>query len=802
MLQKMYIDKLEETRDFRSQGEYPEGVKSKKLDFLFYWRALKKNKWPITLFTAIVTAIAIYYSQIATPIYSANATLLLESQKANIISIEDLVSSEQESLDYFGTQYAILRSRALAERVIRQLELQENISQAQLADMLSPSLTQQIGNVSESVGNGFAKVLRPFGLGKATSEDDDESTSRIAVNGGEGNDVELEGTARNTNKEFNEILNQFRQSLNISPVARTKLVTIGYESTDAKFSALAANAIANQYIQSVLERRKGLKDEATNFMDERITELKFELDESEKALLSFKKSNGLIELQGGVGRLNEQELLSTSNELARAKSELSTARDLFRKIQNFRNTSPQLLDTLPIVQSDVLVRTVKSDLGQAQRNLVELRNRYGAKHPRIIDAESRLDSLSSTLRGHIERIVVTVENDYQLQQQRVASLEANLVEGKDDIQVIGQQKIILEALEREVASNRDQYNRLFDRITETRTTDGLDEANAVLAEAAWIANRPIKPNKLLLIGLAFISSLVLAAVVYFVKEYLDDTVNNSEDIERRLNTKLLGVLPLLEWGGILRRTKDLPLTPVDVHATSETFLEAVNSCRTALTINSEQDLQVILVTSSVPNEGKSTVALNLAYSFGQLERTLLIDCDLRRPSIAKSLDIPTSVVGLSTLLLQDSPVEECINHNLLESFDCLTSGPIPDQPLELLSSAKFAKILENLRQDYDKIIIDSAPTHVVSDTLVLSKLSDSVLYVVKPHKTSINLIDNGLSRLAEARASVAGICITQLDVNKSQSYGGFEFHGHGVDYHGYGNHYRYNEKPDKAITPN
>lgn len=792
MLQKMYLEKFKETRDFRSEGEHSEGVGPKKLDFLFYWRALSKNRWPIALFTAFVTAMAIYYSLTTKPIYAANATLLLESQKANITSIEDLVTSDQESLDYYGTQFAILRSRALAERVVRQLELQQNISQTQFAAMLAPSKLQQlIGSLSRFSG--------PEGT-SSVSENESSSSTTGSDGVSEGGATDL--TSRLEDKEFNEILAQFRKSLRIVPVVKTKLVTIVYESADPEFSALAANAVADQYIESVLERRNAFKDVTSKWMDGRAAELKSKLEDSEKALLSFKKSNGLVDLSGGVGRLNEQELLLTSSELATVRTELSNASDLYRRVQTFKASSPQLLETLSFVQNDLLVRSVKTELAQAQRNLVELRNRFGPKHPVMIDAQSRVQSLGRTLNSHIERAVATFENDYQLLEERLAALEANFASGKETLQAIGQQKITLEALEREVAANRDQYNRLYDRITETRTTDGLDEANAVVAEAAWVPTDPIKPNKIMIVGLALIGSLVLAAAVSLIMEYLDNTVSTKEDIEGRLKTKLLAVLPLVKQDAVEQKNA-LPLTPLDVVASSETFSEAVNTCRTALLTGhkkvsgNDRDLQVILVTSSVPDEGKSTVALNLAYSFGKLQRTLLLDCDLRRPSIARALGMPAVDVGLSSLLQQSAPAVDCFKFDVLNSFDCMTSGPIPDQPLEMLASPKFALALEKLKKYYDKIIIDSSPTHVVSDALVLSKFADSVLYVVKPHKTPIKLVQSGLSRLAEARAPVVGVCMTQVDINKSKSYGGLDFHGLGMDYHGHGSLYGYSGKLSK-----
>lgn len=763
MLQKMYSEKIEEVRGDRTQGEYADGVRSKKLDFLFYQRALKKNKWLIFLVTALVTAVAIYYAQIAPPVYAGSSTLLLESQKANIVSIEDLVSSEQESSDYYGTQIAILRSRALAERVIRRLGRGDNFSRNQLTEMLTPTSVQELFLGRQSDGSESGRDGSQTGAGSDLAE-------------------------ANLESNLSELISHFRKSLSIKPVAKTKLVTIVFESTDPEFAALAANAVAKEYIESVLERRKALENEVSEWMDGRLAEIKTKLDASEEALLFFKKSNGLIELAGSVDRLNEQELLITINELGAARSELSKANDLFRKTQNLKSSSPQFLGTLPFVQNDALVRSASIEVGQAERDLSELKNRYGFKHPRIVDAESRLGSLRATLNSHIGRVIAAFENDYQLLQQRVASLENSIVQSKENIQAVGQQKIILESLEREVAANRDQYNGLFNRITETQTSEGLNEANAVIAESAWVPIRPVKPNKIIIIGLALVCSLLLCAAVAFIVEYLDDTVNSADDIEKRLKTKLLGFVPLLK-GGAVGRDDELPLSPTKIGESSDHFIEAVNTCRTRLSIGDDSNSQIILVTSTVPNEGKSTVALNLAYSFGQLESTLLIDCDLRKPSIEKALEIPQFSAGLSSLLLKTSNGGKFLKRDVLNAFDCLTSGPIPKKPLEILSSIEFAEMLEKLRQHYDKIIIDSPPVHLVSDALVLSKLSDSVVYVVKPHFTSIKLINSCLSRLTDAGAAVSGVFLSQVDIDHSKSYGGFELYGFGVDYQGYENYY-------------
>ena len=779
MLKKFYLENHNGAQEMSSNSDYSTGVRPRKLDLQFYLRTLATNKWPIIAFTAIMTVAAIFYSLVTMSVYSASATLLLEPQSVNVTPGRDQTSSKDKSLEYVSTQTAILKSRMLAERVIQQIELSEGISSAQISDMLDPPLSLQIKQV--------------FGFGNTSAIIENKSNaSTNTVN-------------RTNSKEYNQLLKQFRQSIRIKPIAKTKLIRVSYESIDPEFSALVANTIASEYIKSGLDQRSAFKDNTSAWMDGRVAELKLKLDKSEEALLLFKESNGLLDLNGGVGKLNEQELLTTSAELAEANSKLSNSRDLLRKVKNFKATAPELLETLPFVQNDVLIRSVQTQIGQVQRNLDESSNRYGPKHPQIVDAQARLRSLRSELSSHISRAVAGFENDYQLLSQRVFSLKASLEQGKESFQVLGKKRIALETLENEVNSNREQYKGLFDKILETHATDGLDEANAVVAEAAWVPTDSVKPRKLLIIGLTLIGSLLLAAAISSLVEFLNDTVTSTKDIESRLKTRLLGVLPLINRKIVKRKTggkEDLPISPKDIDAMSETFTEAVNTCRTSLSVrnrrnvSNEFDYQVILVTSSEPDEGKSTVALNLAHSFGQLERTLLIDCDLRKPSIASALDIDIDAVGLSNLLTEKPPVDKFITHGVLDSFDCMTSGPISANPQEMLASDKFARILHFLRQRYDKIIIDCAPTHVVSDALVLSKMADSVVYVVKPHKTPIKLVYSGLSRLTEAGASVAGVCLTQVDLNKSNSHGSMEFHGFGVNYQ-YGNHYNGINEPVK-----
>jgi len=206
---------------------------------------------------------------------------------------------------------------------------------------------------------------------------------------------------------------------------------------------------------------------ASTWLGERLTTLKGTLDESEQRLIAFKQANGLVDVDGSVNRLNEQELLLDTTELVQARSELSAVSDIYQEIRSLRSR-PELLEAVPGVQNDPLVQRTKIEQGSAQRNLDELLNIYGDKHPRIVDAKSQLNTLNASLQGHVLRVVNSIEKDYQLKQQRVSSIQAKLATGKKDIQALGTKKFELDALEREVATNQDIYDTFFNRMSEAR----------------------------------------------------------------------------------------------------------------------------------------------------------------------------------------------------------------------------------------------------------------------------------------------------------------------------------------------
>jgi len=798
--------------DYDDERAFESGERSgaEQLDLQHYLRILRKYKWPITLFTAAVTSLAAYYAYTATPVYSATSTLLIEQQKA-AISLDELYGVDTENTDYYQTQFELLKSRSLAQRVLNRLDLWNH---SEFAAAVAPGAAATGSNAGDSDAgvatgqsddgivdriSGFFESasevgeMEEFATGETTTIDlggespaivggPEQGVARRALSSAAARDA---ASGEELTREQAVALGKFRSRLAISPVRNTKLVKIGFESTDPVLAAQIANTVGLEYITSYLDAKLEMTSKAQEWLNDRLATLKERLDESEDRLIAFKQENGLVDV-GGVARLNEQQLLLLTAELAQARSELASTEDIYREVQALQDR-PELLESIPAVQADPLVQRVKIEQGQAQRQLDELLNRYGERHPRVVDAKSQLATLDNTLLGHLRRVVGTVAKDYQLAQQRVASINANMASGKSDIQAIGAKKFELDALEREVGTNQSIYDQFFSRMTEANSADGLETANARVSDYARPPVAPIKPNKQLIIALAALGSLVISMLLAFLYETMDETVKSTQDIEKRLGLTLLGILPLVKGGLLGRARQELPLNPTEIPDKKGTFSEAVNTARTALCMTDDEDRrQVVMVTSSVPGEGKSTAAINLAYSLAQLERVLLIDCDMRRPTVGKAADLGKDEPGLGNLIVGSASARDCIKRGVFGgAVDILPSGAIPDQPLELLASRRFVRILDQLRDRYDRIVLDSAPTQAVSDALVLSKLCDAVIYVVKSHDTSIELVKRGVQRLQQVNAPIAGVLITQVDIDKITSYGGDYYYQGYYDYYGY-----------------
>lgn len=569
----------------------------------------------------------------------------------------------------------------------------------------------------------------------------------------------------------------------VNPVKGTQLAKISYESSDPRFAAAVANGLAQAYIENNLESRVQMTQQATAWLAEKADSLREKLIESEQKLQSYRESQEIVDATSRTGKtLSSTELEVASLKLAEAKQRRIQAENIAAQVQQLPNRDIETLATIPAVLQNNLVEHLKEQEAEAEKKLSELLKRYGDKHPKIIAAQSDLDAARQSVADQVLKVVEGINKEAEVARATEKDLDEQLTVLKKKMQMVKRKEYRLDQLERELVVNRQLYDTFSARLKEASDGGEMITANARIIDHAAAPKKPIKPDRILLSATAILFSFVVAVCIAFIREAMNSTIRTRDDVRLKLHQQLLGVLPLL--GGeksaaefSLEYSKNL----------AGPFAESMRTMRTGVVLSGlDNPHKILVVTSSIPGEGKTTVAANLAAAFGQMEKTLLIDADMRRPSIASNFGIKTSDPGLLNLVAETAELDQCIHRVDGLSFAILTAGLLPPNPLELLSSKRFAATLAILEKHYDRIIIDTAPCEVVSDALVLSMLSNAVIYVVKADATSIRIVKSGLSRLREIKAPITGVVLNQVDVNKKSMRGGYgQYHGGYYDYYGY-----------------
>jgi capsular exopolysaccharide synthesis family protein len=737
--------------DVNQTSNTPMNHSEEVIDLLYYWRIFMSHKWGILSFSCISTLLAILIVLNITPIYKSTSTLLIESKNANIVSIQEVYGLDGSS-EYLLTQFEILKSRKLAKRVIKKLDLMNhpvfNVKESKLPEQLS-----------------FLKDINPKRLIAEYFPDLFQSKQPKVI-------------SKETQLEY--FTDVYLKSLSITSIRKTQLVKISFESSDAELAAQVANEIANSYIEGNLAAKLELTVTATSWLNDQLKEQRVDLTTAEKRLQQYRETEGIIGKNGGLG-IAEREIDLVSTKLVDAKRELLELKSVYQQIQKVGRKSSSNLQLIPRILSHKLVQNLKDAVAIVELKRSEVANRYGKKHPKMKAINSELSRAYGNLNKQIISIARGIENNYKVAVEAVASLEESLAATKGDMQVLSGKEYKLKDLQQDVDTKRQLYEQFYTRFSETNATGDLVTANARITDEASIANLPVKHKKKLIVALSFVVSFVFAVMVAFLLKSLDNTLKTSLEVEQKLGEILLGLLPLLPT----KRRQPNPSYKQYIEDPHSGYSESLRTIRTGLILSSlDNPDRIFCVTSTAPGEGKTSTSLGLAFSLAQVGSVLLIDADMRRPSIHKALGLENYKIGLSNLVAQTSTMENSIQTYEQGGFDILPCGTIPPNPSELLSSQRFKDLITGLAKIYDRIIIDTAPCQAVSDALVLAPLVSNYIYVVKSDSTHVQHAKNGLKRIRQVDGKVLGIVLNRVDVKKAEKY-------YGEDYSGYYDSYGY-----------
>ncbi|MBN7820235.1 GumC family protein [Bowmanella yangjiangensis] len=706
-----------------------QGSKEQVIDLRKTFLVILNAKWRILLMALMVTLVAGLVVFGMPKVYRATSTLLIEAQQAQAIKIEEVYGFNSMQQEYYLTQFEIIKSRAVAERVFHQFNILEH-PEFQGKSSLTDDLVKLI------------KSALPF-LPAEQSLDPEAA--------------ELRKTTKT--------LNRFIDRISVNPIRRTQLVEISFESEDPKLARDVANALGQAYIESQLDARMGITQKANTWLGGRLEELRQRLEDSEKRLESFREANNLVDV-AGITSLDARELQQLTDDITTARSRKAQAEGLWQLLGRYKNNY-QRLQSLPEVTSHPSIQNVRRELISVERKVSELTQVYGPKHPKMIAAQAELKTVQDNLRRQIQELVNGIEKELESADQNLVALESQLQQARSVFSGLSSVETEYRRLQREVETNRTLFDSFLGRQKETEVAGDFNSPVARFTDYATMPTEAVKPKRKLIVLLAFVASIGLGMVVALVFDALNDTVKSPKDVETLLRHRALGYIPRLK-----KKLAQKDKTYAFFDDQQKLYGEAIRSIRTSLSLMAlDKPLKVIEVTSSLPEEGKSTASLNLAFAFSSLERVLLIDADMRKPTVANRLELPPYQPGLADCLGGTELLEDCIIKDV-RGIDVMPAGAVPLNPLELLSGDKLSALLEQLSKHYDKIIVDTPPVQAVSDALVIAPKADAVVLVVKADSTRSPVVQHVLAKLHQAHARVYGVVVNQLATEKQTSYYG------------------------------
>nr|HID58044.1 polysaccharide biosynthesis tyrosine autokinase [Desulfobacterales bacterium] len=713
------------------------------VDIRDYLRVIMRRRWTIISFFAVVVITVAIYTFTATPIYEATTRLIIEKENPKVVSIQEVMAVDASGTDYYQTQYKIIESRTVAREVIRRLHLDKS------EEFFPKPKDDFISNLKRSI--------------KETVAHWKESISSLLDTTGEAS-KDLEEYAPDSS-----LVSAFIDRIKVKPIRNSRLVDISFEARDPVLAARIVNTLAKAYIDQNLETKLRAVQDAVRWLHDRIEEERRKVEKAEQALLRYKEKYDIItDFSSDVEKITAQKLAKLNAQVTEAESRRVEAETRYRQAIALAST-PDMLDSIPEVLNNDLIRQIKSMEVELYKRMSELSGKYGKKHPKMVAIESELKTLQKRKVQEINRVINSLRNEYMVALAREKSLKEALAKQKKESLELNQKAVEYGVLKREAESAREMYEILIKRFKETSLTEDMKTGNIRVVDKAEVPKSPVKPKKKLNILLAAIVGLLMGTGLAFFFEYLDNTIKLPEDIKRYLKIPYLGPIPLFTEEGNPGKEEKPEL--VTLQSPKSTASEAYRGIRTSILFSSaDYTPQVILVSSSGPREGKTITSTNLSIAMAQSgSRVILLDCDMRRPKIHKVFGIKRDK-GMSNILVGGCSFEEALIHPNIPNLDIVPCGPIPPNPAEIVGSNRMETLLNSLRKDYTHIIIDSPPITAVTDAVVLARFVDGVILVVRAGDTPREVVLNGIGQLQGVNARILGALLNGVDMGRDSYY--------------------------------
>ena len=719
----------------------PEQQEHGSLALLDYWRIIRRYRWSVLGITLIAVIIGTFNALSTTSLYQSQARLLVKFNEPNISNLQQFEPTPMHWL-FFETQAGIIKSRAVAKRVVEKLSL----------DTLHAVVDSEQGG--DSADRGESLRMRLLSIV-------DELKSWLPEELRAPEPTPLDDSGR-----YAALVDGLLGGLTVTGGKESEILNVNYVSADPKMAAMLANAFAEAYIEFGLESRSSNVQQATSWLGRRIDELRQKVVASENALREFQAREDLVDTENRE-KIISANLSTLTAELIRSESRHNEVETHYRQIKSYLAQGENYEAVAAVVDSAIVFEAHR-DKVMFERRVSELSERYGEKHPKMISARADLLDADRHLTIEVQKAINNVRKEMELAAAQERQLRQMISRQQTEMRTVSGKAFELRQLEREVDANRSLYETFLARFKEADVADEYDVPSARIIDQATVPGAPFKPNRERMIFIAMIIGLGVGVLMAFLRDHLDNTFKTKEDIEGHLNLPVIGMLPKVSAGSVDKVVVERfvlsdPRSP---------FAEAVNDVRTAILFSHiDTPTKLVLITSAVPDEGKTTLASNLALAFCRRGRTLLLDGDLRKARL-QEITNQGGRMGLTNMLSGEcSATEAIVADQEAENLFLLMPGTLPPNPLEVISSKRFSENLSRLRNSFDYIIVDGTPLLPVSDSVVLARMVDATVLTVKSDSTSHELAGEALKRLRSVRIDAIGVAMQQVDVKKMRNYG-------------------------------
>ena len=698
-----------------------------------YLLILRKHQWLVLSFMlAVVTIVSIATFRMQ-PVYVASTRIELGRENSNILPFQGTDSYDylMDVENYMETQSKILTSETLALQTIRSTAFGADLS-------------------SEAIATGsLANQKRP---------------------------PELAG---------------FLGSLAVKRVPNSRLMDVSFEATSPELAAQIVNAHIKNFIDQNRRSHYDATTAATSWLTDQLDELRIRMKNSEDARLDYERKNQIWELDDKQN-ITTQRLSEVNRQLIESQSERMKKQSLFEFAKaGDADVVPQIRESATVQE---LIRK-RSDLSaQYSDALVQ----YGPNFPKVLRLQAQLKELDQNLEREKKSVVARLESDYHEAQQREELLSRTLDQQKVEANLMSERMVQYNVLKRDAEADKALYDGLLTKLKEAGISSALQSSNIRVVDPAMIPSYPSRPAKARNVALAFLVGLVGGVGLALLREYMDNTVKTPDDIETLARLPSLAVVPAFSdsnngdgtrgkfLSGVTGNGHDKHVELVAQHLPKSQMSEAFRALRTALLLSQAgHPPQVILVTSALPREGKTTAAANLAVTLAQLgDRTLLIDADLRKPGIGRLLNLGSGkFAGLSSYLAGVSSLDlVTVQHPAIPNLSAIPTGPLPPNPADLLSSHKLADAIVELRSKFKFIVIDSPPVMAATDAVILSVQADGVLLVVRSGETPKEAFTRTRDLLISVKCHLLGVVLNAVDSSAPDYYYSYRYYPYSYGY--------------------